>query len=205
MDVGAGTGQFSGVISDWFDVDTFAVEPSQGMRQAATDHRRVRFVAGRGEALPLATHSVHRAWLSAVVHHLADLDATVTELRRVLVPGGLVLIRGFFSDLDPPSWFAEFPGIERAVAGFPSTPRVENALTTHGMRVIATSDVTEAHEVRNPWEPRLRQLRTVDSLLRSLTDDEFEAGVAALAKRLPGDGAVLTHRVGLRLLVSQSP
>jgi SAM-dependent methyltransferase len=36
------------------------------------------------------------AWLSVVVHHLADLPAAAEELRRVLVPGGRVLIRGAF-------------------------------------------------------------------------------------------------------------
>jgi SAM-dependent methyltransferase len=205
VDIGAGTGQFAGPIADWFDTDVVAVEPSSGMRRAAARHARVGFVAGRGEALPLMSRSVDRAWLSAVVHHFTDLASAIGEVRRVLIPRGRVLIRGFFSDVDPPPLFAAFPGIDRSTAAFPSSGNVADALGAAGMKVLATGDIVEAHDVPNPWESRLRELRSVDSLLRPLTDQEFEAGIDTLARQLPCDVTTLTHRATLRLLVAEAP
>jgi SAM-dependent methyltransferase len=204
VDVGAGTGQFARPLSDWFGVRVVALEPSDGMRATADRHDRVHFVAGTGEALPLASRAIDLAWLSAVVHHFTDLARAFAELRRVLRQDGLVLVRGFFSDLDPPLWFTSFPGIDRSVDAFPSSEQVAEALGTQGLSVIATSDVLEVHEVADPWEPRLRELRSVDSLLRPLTDAEFEAGVAELRVRLGSRGDTVEHRATLRLLVGKA-
>src|SRR5262249_13467451 len=48
----------------------------------------VRYAEGSAEALPLSDSSVSVAWSIASVHHWADLDAGLQEVRRVLKPGG---------------------------------------------------------------------------------------------------------------------
>ena len=48
----------------------------------------VRYAEGSAEALPLADSSVSVVWSIASVHHWADLDAGLREVRRVLRPGG---------------------------------------------------------------------------------------------------------------------
>jgi ubiquinone/menaquinone biosynthesis C-methylase UbiE len=48
----------------------------------------VRYAAGSAEALPLPGSSVSVAWSIASVHHWADLDAGLREIRRALKPGG---------------------------------------------------------------------------------------------------------------------
>ena len=48
----------------------------------------VRYAEGSAEALPLPGSSVSVAWSIASVHHWADLDAGLQEVRRVLKPGG---------------------------------------------------------------------------------------------------------------------
>jgi ubiquinone/menaquinone biosynthesis C-methylase UbiE len=203
IDIGAGTGQFSARLADWFRVQVVALEPSRGMQNAASGDDHLRFVAGRGEALPFAAQSFDRAWLSAVVHHFTDLDGAMREVRRVLAPSGLVLVRGFFRDVDPPSLFALFRGLNRSAAAFRSTAAVLEILAAHSFRLVAVSDVVEVHDVASPWEERLRQLRTADSLLRPLTDNEFETGIASLRGHLRTD-AVLEQRVTLRLLVANA-
>jgi ubiquinone/menaquinone biosynthesis C-methylase UbiE len=50
--------------------------------------RTVRYAEGSAEALPLPDSSVSVAWSIAAVHHWADLDAGLREVRRVLKPGG---------------------------------------------------------------------------------------------------------------------
>ena len=99
LDLGAGTGQFAAAIAGWFGVEVVAVEPSEGMRAQAArahPHPAVRWVAGRGERLPLREGFFAWAWVSTVVHHLDDLDAAAAELGRVLRPGGVVLVRQAF-------------------------------------------------------------------------------------------------------------
>lgn len=49
---------------------------------------RPRFVEGRAEAIPLPDASATVVWSVACVHHWADLDDGLAEIRRVLVPGG---------------------------------------------------------------------------------------------------------------------
>jgi ubiquinone/menaquinone biosynthesis C-methylase UbiE len=48
----------------------------------------VRYVKGTAEALPAADGSASVAWSIASVHHWADVDAGLREVRRVLRDGG---------------------------------------------------------------------------------------------------------------------
>jgi ubiquinone/menaquinone biosynthesis C-methylase UbiE len=60
-----------------------AVRPSQ--------RRRVRYVAGTAEALPLDDGHADVVWSLATVHHWRDLERGLAEVRRVLRPGGRFL------------------------------------------------------------------------------------------------------------------
>jgi len=53
---------------------------------------RVSWTPGRAEALPLADDSVTIVWSLSSAHHWTNLTAALGEIRRVLVPGGKVLI-----------------------------------------------------------------------------------------------------------------
>jgi ubiquinone/menaquinone biosynthesis C-methylase UbiE len=206
LDVGAGTGQFATPLAHWFSVDVVALEPTFAMRrfaETARQHPNVRYLAARCEEIPVATASIDRAWLSAVVHHFTDLGLAAAELGRVVKPGGLVLIRGFFRDLPLALRFSVFPGIERSAAAFPSTRHVTDTLARRGVRLVTQVDVIEEHVLASGWESQLRELRSADSLLRPLSDAEFESGVAYL-RALPTDApGAQCHRVTLRLLVYQ--
>ena len=95
LDLGCGTGRFSAAIADWFDTEVVGIEPSAEMLRAARTSQPpgVAYAQGRAEELPLADQSCDWAWLSTVVHHFDDLRRVAGELRRVLRPGGAVLIR----------------------------------------------------------------------------------------------------------------
>jgi ubiquinone/menaquinone biosynthesis C-methylase UbiE len=115
LDLGAGTGLFSVAIAQWFGTEVVAVEPSEGMlRQARTRaHPQVTYIGGLGEQLPLRDGCCDSAWLSTVIHHLSDLAACAGELRRVVRPGGWVLIRNAFPDAE---FFKGLEALERAAA-----------------------------------------------------------------------------------------
>jgi SAM-dependent methyltransferase len=183
LDLGAGTGLFAVAIADWFDARVVAVEPSSGMREAAGARRadpRIAWVAGVGERLPLRDRCCDSAWLSTVIHHLDDLDATARELHRVLRPGGWVLIRSAFPDRVPPVPRLEFwPGTKALLDGFPGSRRTIAAFAAAGFgfeRLERVRDLLAGSLREYLDRARVR----ADSLLRQLPDDEFDEGLQRL-------------------------
>jgi ubiquinone/menaquinone biosynthesis C-methylase UbiE len=183
LDLGAGTGLFASVIATWFDVGVVAVEPSAGMRhqaQQARAHARVAWVGGQAERLPLRDRCCGGAWLSAVIHHIADLPGCARELRRVLPAGGPVLIRSSFPGRHQGiSLFRFFPGAGRIADTFPTVEATVAAFEAAGFAFQALQQVPQvsAPSLRAALErARLR----ADSTLQPLPDDEFAQGLAAL-------------------------
>src|SRR5262249_58342760 len=54
--------------------------------------RRIVFVRGTAEALPVSDRAVTVAWAISWAHHWADVPAGLRELHRTLEPGGRVII-----------------------------------------------------------------------------------------------------------------
>lgn len=72
-------------------VSIIGVDPAPVMLRLArllTRSSSVRYAQGTAEALPLPDASASVIWTIASVHHWADLDAGLREVRRVLKPGG---------------------------------------------------------------------------------------------------------------------
>src|SRR6266545_5237109 len=185
LDLGAGTGQFAAAIAGWLGVRVVAVEPSAGMRAQAASvhpHPAVALLGGRAERLPLRDACCAWAWVSTVVHHLDDLPAVARELRRVLRPGGPVLLRQAFPDrLDAVTLYGSFfPGAARiAVALLPTVEQVADGFAAAGFRVEALECVTQVSAPSLAAYRDKVRLRA-DTGLRLLPDEEFAAGLAAL-------------------------
>lgn len=184
LDLGAGTGGFLAPLRAWFGAPVIAVEPSPAMRDAANRHGPATdhpWVAGRAETIPLRAGTFDVAWLSTVLHQFSDREGAAAELRRVVRPGGRVLVRGFFSDVPVTGAFADFPGIERSAATFPSTQEAVGWFESAGFRGVGITDVVEPWRFPvEGWDARVRSLRDADSALRPLADDEIEQGIAAV-------------------------
>lgn len=93
-DVGSGTGKL-GVLFLERGYRVVGIEPNDEMREAAEELKE-RFpgfvnLAGQAEALPLEDGSV-QAVMAGQAFHWFDAEKTRAELRRVLAPGGLVLL-----------------------------------------------------------------------------------------------------------------
>jgi ubiquinone/menaquinone biosynthesis C-methylase UbiE len=206
LDVGAGTGQFAAAIAGWFGVRVVAVEPSAGMRgQAAVAHPHpaVALLGGRAERLPLRDRCCAWAWVSTVVHHLDDLPAAARELRRVLRPGGPVLLRQAFPDrLDEVTLYRRwFPGAARIAATLPTVEQVADAFAVAGFRVQARASVTQVSAASLAAYRDKVRLRA-DTGLRLLPDEEFAAGLAALDRAAAAETtpAPVTDRLDLLVL-----
>ncbi|WP_156213830.1 class I SAM-dependent methyltransferase [Lentzea aerocolonigenes] len=188
LDLGAGTGLFVRAFAEWFpSVSVVAVEPSADMRAASG----LPMLAGDACSVPLPDASVDVVWMSTVVHHVPDLAAAGVELRRVLRPGGLVVLRSLFRERpDGIGLFRFFPEAVRALASFPSVAEVAAGLGFGVERLEAVPQVTasslaeKASSVR--WE--------ADTLLRSLSSEEFSAGLARLREAAAVEsGPVIDH------------
>lgn len=58
----------------------------------------MRFLAARGERLPLPESSVDQVWCLGTASHVEDLPALAAEMARVLRPGGRVAVTDVFWD-----------------------------------------------------------------------------------------------------------
>jgi 2-polyprenyl-3-methyl-5-hydroxy-6-metoxy-1,4-benzoquinol methylase len=94
LDIGSGEGAFSAALAEHgarpIAVDV-ADEPLRRLRGRFPDLTDVRRAVA-GEELPVADREVHAVWAGEVIEHVVDVGAFATELRRVLRPGGTLLL-----------------------------------------------------------------------------------------------------------------
>jgi SAM-dependent methyltransferase len=96
-DLGCGPGRLAMEIASWADWVVGVDNDAAAIRQARVRSKRrgvqnVRWREGDVERLPLADGSVDLALLSQVLHSLEDPAAALAEARRILAPGGRVLV-----------------------------------------------------------------------------------------------------------------
>lgn len=176
LDLGSGTGRFSGALAEAFGTTVVAVEPSQGMRSRAPGHDHVARLGGAAEHLPLADATVDAAWLSNVVHHLDDIHAAARDMRRVLIEDAPVLIRGAFAGRPVATLYDFFPATEQTIGSFPSVDEIVDAFLGAGFTSFSLEKVEQLLAYSMSEMVRRVKLRA-DTTLELLSDEEFAEGV----------------------------
>jgi ubiquinone/menaquinone biosynthesis C-methylase UbiE len=184
LDLGAGTGRFSGPLAEGLETTVIGIEPAAEMRvQAAARPTAsgVALVGGRAEALPFRTGAFRGVWASQVVHHLVDLDACARELKRILVGGGLLLVRGLYEDLDTQWLLARYFPEAIAICNerFPSLEEIRRGLAAAGFHELAHEQIEQV-VAKNPEAFYERTSLRADSALALLPDQKFQAGLSRL-------------------------
>ena len=94
-DLGCGTGLMAEAVAP-FVKQVHAVDDSEAMLVAAEKRigprNNIRLYQAALESLPLSDNSLDAAIMILVLHHLPDPDAALAEVRRVVKPGGRMLI-----------------------------------------------------------------------------------------------------------------
>ena len=106
---------------------------------------KVRIVHGSALAMPFADASFDRAYSQNVVMNIADKVAFYTEARRVLKPGGILVLSNLARGSGPePSY--PTPWAATAATSFLSTPDVtQHEIEAAGLRIVSfKADTSEA-------------------------------------------------------------
>jgi ubiquinone/menaquinone biosynthesis C-methylase UbiE len=184
LDLGSGTGRFTGVLAETFGGPAWGVEPSDRMRAIAaerTGDARVSFLAGRAEAIPLPDGACDLVLMFLSFHHVQGRSAAVREIARVLRPGGRVLLRSQFRDRLPElAWHAFFPrarAIELEM--FPPLADVEAAFAEADVGRLALVEVEE--QVAPSLAEHAERLRhRAISTFEHMSEAEIREGFARL-------------------------
>jgi ubiquinone/menaquinone biosynthesis C-methylase UbiE len=209
LDLGAGTGRFAELFARAFEAQVVAVEPATAMLAAAdgsAQPRRLAYVAGSAEAVPLRDQSCDLAWLSHVWHHIRDHQACAHELRRIMLPGSHVLVRGTFGDrLDGfPTLFHFWPAAREICRQLPTVQHTVAVFETNGF-VLAEHrrvDQTTAASLREFAE---RTRFRADTALALISESAFLEGQAAIETAVAQEHAPSPVVERIELLVFQSP
>jgi demethylmenaquinone methyltransferase/2-methoxy-6-polyprenyl-1,4-benzoquinol methylase len=94
LDVACGTGLVAVAAAQILGTaeNITCLDPSAGMLEVARTKLAARFVQGRAEALPFPQDSFDFLTMGYALRHVTSLEETFSEYRRVLKPGGKVLI-----------------------------------------------------------------------------------------------------------------
>jgi SAM-dependent methyltransferase len=84
LDVGSGGGYLQDVVEDYTGID---------IAPAAARFYHKRFVAGTATAMPFADAEFDVVWSIWVLEHIPNPEAALSEIRRVVRPGGLIYLR----------------------------------------------------------------------------------------------------------------
>ncbi|MEI9888630.1 MAG: class I SAM-dependent methyltransferase [Rhizomicrobium sp.] len=96
VDLGCGTSRFTQALADFYGADVLGVDPSVTMLEQAAAKAQagaVRFARGSAESIPAPAGSADLVFSSMAFHHFADRTRAAREIRRVLRPGGFVIVR----------------------------------------------------------------------------------------------------------------
>ena len=106
LDVGCGAGHLSFALAPSFK-RVVALDPSPGMREVAAQTARARGLPqvetreGGAESLPFEDFAFDLVGTRFSAHHWRNLEAGLREMRRVLRPGGQVLVIDTLGHEDP--------------------------------------------------------------------------------------------------------
>jgi SAM-dependent methyltransferase len=194
IDIGCGTGLWAEAFTQWFGVSIIGIDPSANMLAEAVrkrSHPTTTYLRASGVNIPIKDSLCSCAWLSVVVHHIPDLFQCAGELRRVLCPGGHVLIRnGFSGRTEDISWLKFWPQAKPlADRRWPDLGETVETFKAEGFVFEHIAKV--AQQTAPDLQTYALKLETrSDSTLVTLSDVEFEMGLrrlqaAAAAERVP--------------------
>ncbi|MBI2623821.1 MAG: class I SAM-dependent methyltransferase [Candidatus Liptonbacteria bacterium] len=94
LDLGGGTGRIARFLVEKV-ARVIVLDPSEGMIRQCRKRHGLECVVGKGEELMLEDGAADKVFLVDAFHHIPDQRAAVREIKRVLKPGGRVIVGEF--------------------------------------------------------------------------------------------------------------
>lgn len=207
LEVGCGTGHWLNVLHE-NGMYVTGLDFSAGMLAGAQSRLAgIDLIRGQAAHLPFPAESFDRVFCINAIHHFADKPAFLTEVRRVLRPGGTLLSVGLDPHTGLDRWhiydyFKESLEIDRQ--RYPSARLLQEWMAAAGFEDCATREV-EHWSIRLPVDEVLAQGRldkAATSQLSVLTAAEYQHGmerIRAEMKRAEAEGQILFLMTDLRL------
>ncbi|UXA20046.1 methyltransferase domain-containing protein [Mycobacterium sp. SMC-4] len=193
LDAGAGVGGPAAYAVHTSSVHPVLVEPEAGACRAALRLFGFPVVQGSGSALPVADGVIDAAWSLGVLCTMADQLGLLTELRRVVRPGGGIGLLVFIATRDITA--DEQPeGNE-----FPTEESLHRLFDRAGLTVLEEQIAAELGASPDDWERRADEVEA-QMAARYGEDDAWKAARRQSERMgvLLGDGAVVGTLFTLR-------
>lgn len=186
LDVGTGTGVFAiGFATRYAPALVVGIDPSRAMLREAVRHRgdaTVQFALGDATNLPLADTRFDLALLSRVIHHVSDRRRCATELRRVLRPHGVVVVRTTLQEHLDALVYDYWPQLRDSDKHrFPALRDVIADFAAAGFAVREVDSVSTPVYADLAAFYRAMQLRP-QSKFANLPDEEFRSGLSRVRR-----------------------
>jgi len=187
LDVGCGTGRFSILIAERFACPVVGIDPSLPMlaKAKAKCSQGIGLFCGKGEAIPFGEGVFDVCLVSQVIHHFENKPQALTEISRVLCPGGRVGIRiSSHAQLHTILDYRFFPSALQI-----EHDRLPDIQVVKDMLLVAGFGWMEEYIVRQPLfesaEDYMKKLRTrYASVLSKISEEEYQRGLVEAAEYL---------------------
>lgn len=201
LDVGCGAGHLSFALRPHVG-GIIAYDPSEPMlatvRRAAAERglTGVETAQGRAEQLPFAAARFDLVCTRYSAHHWLDLPAALKEMRRVVVPGGALLVIDLLGDEHPlvDTWLQSLELLrDHSHVRDRSASQWSQLIPQAGFEILEQADFPIRLELK-PWVERMRtapERVTAIRALQGLAPAEVRQGL-----KLEADGS-FTARTGL--------
>jgi ubiquinone/menaquinone biosynthesis C-methylase UbiE len=155
LDLGCGTGTLAVALADAGpDIEVVGVDGDEKIlatarRKASTAN--ISFIEATAERLPLGSATFDVVVASLLLHHLSGTAkrAALTEARRVLVPGGRLVIADWGRPRDPLTWSGFL--ILRVLDGFQNTREHAAGQLPRMIAEAGFDDVRQTDRWRTIW------------------------------------------------------
>lgn len=189
-EVGCGTGHWLSEIAAVVR-SAVGIDPSWSMlRAAAANHSRSLLIRARAEEIPLASARFDRVFCVNALHHFTDAVAFAGEARRILRPGGAIMVVGLDPHTTLDRWwiYDYFPSALAADrARYPSTATIRALLENAGFSNLTTS-VAQHIPAAVPFPLAVEQGyvdRRSTSQLMVISTAEYDAGLQRMIAEQP--------------------
>jgi ubiquinone/menaquinone biosynthesis C-methylase UbiE len=188
LEVGCGTGHWVSLLSERGH-GVVGIDRSTGMLERARQKvGRAGILLATAEAVPLRDGSVERVLIVNALHHFTEPARAIREARRVLAPGGKILIVGLQPRVQTTDWYVYtyFESTrERDLERFPAQQQLQAWLEQAGFDGVVHS-IAQRFEQQVPARLALStQLiaKHTTSQLADLTDADYERGITQIEQQ----------------------